>query len=55
MYLQERIQLETARLYKLAGINPLAGINITFLFLLLYHFEIPLLLSFVCACMDVIT
>lgn len=23
--LQERIQLETARLYKLAGINPLAG------------------------------
>ena len=25
VYLQERIQLETARLYKLAGINPLAG------------------------------
>ena len=28
-YLQERIQLETARLYKLAGINPLAGIYVT--------------------------
>lgn len=26
--LQERIQLETARLYKLAGINPLAGVQI---------------------------
>lgn len=25
IYLQEKIQLETARLYKLAGINPLAG------------------------------
>lgn len=30
MYLQERIQLETARLYKLAGINPLAGIAFGF-------------------------
>lgn len=28
-YSQERIQLETARLYKLAGINPLAGAYIT--------------------------
>jgi len=25
IYLQERIQLETARLYKLARVNPLAG------------------------------
>lgn len=25
VYLQEKIQLQTARLYKLAGINPLAG------------------------------
>ena len=28
VYLQERIQLETARLYKLAGINPLAGTDV---------------------------
>jgi hypothetical protein len=27
VFLQERIQLETARLYKLANINPLAGIH----------------------------
>lgn len=25
VFLQEKIQIETARLYKLAGINPLAG------------------------------
>lgn len=25
IHLQERIQLETARLYKVAGVNPLAG------------------------------
>lgn len=32
IYFQERIQLETARLYKLAGINPLAGLTCTFFF-----------------------
>ena len=36
VYLQERIQLETARLYKLAGINPLAGIDIAFGFSLMF-------------------
>ena len=40
--LQERIQLETARLYKVAGINPLAGIYIT------SEFSISMFVVFLC-------
>lgn len=52
LFLQERIQLETARLYKLAGINPLAGTVCCFRFSFVFPFEttfmVKLYFHFIC-------